>query len=462
MIKAANLKVQALVWMRIRQIHPDFVRVHANGPYDPITELKNYTGSRAHLEIQAVLQGQISLETARVQRLHNLMALLNNVDQVKRQLRDEDMAGDPAALDARMASFLAERERMVDLWRREAQARQKKQQQLLQDESGPYTALVHPAHVPGRRMGPAETEQQRKELDRLVQEQAAVFEVRPLPVRSQRVAGATATPGSFGATQQQIRLFSTRNTKTTGPVMAAAAAVQRSFFWTAAASAFHSSQRLRARDTTATNTTATPTTSTAATTDQAASKSKPKSKRKPSESGSQSQPKSHHPKPKPKTPRPRASNPSNPNTPTTPPPAWAVQKQALAAKFGSEGWSPRRKLSPDAMLHLRALHTANPQLYTTQLLASTFKQSPEAIRRILKSKWLSERASPEAVQERRDRWARRHDRIWDVKSELGLRPKRRRDRRVEDASAGAERVEGDLWAEAVLNKAREDDGQQRV
>ncbi|RMZ79969.1 hypothetical protein DV738_g3082, partial [Chaetothyriales sp. CBS 135597] len=366
-------------------------------PATAARRLKHYTGSRAYLEIQAVLQGQISLETARVHRLHNLMALLNNVDQVKRQLRDEDMAGDPAPLDARMAAFLAERERTVELWRREAQARQERQrqQQLLLQYNDSDTAMVHPAHVPGRRMGPAENEQQRQELDRLVQAQTAVFEVRPLPLGGQRVvaaaAGARAGPGSFGATpqQQQIRLFSTRTTPAQVLPPLITTIRQRAFFWTTAASAFHSN-----------------------------------------------------------------------STPTPTPPAWAIQKQALAAKFGSEGWSPRRKLSPDAMLHLRALHTANPQLYTTQLLASTFKQSPEAIRRILKSKWLSERASPEAVQARRDRWARRHDRIWDVKSELGLRPKRTRDRRVEDASQGAERVEDDLWAEAVLKKARDDsDGQ---
>lgn len=46
--------------------------------------------------------------------------------------------------------------------------------------------------------------------------------------------------------------------------------------------------------------------------------------------------------------------------------------------------------------------------------------SPEAIRRILKSKW---RPSGEELEERRKRWEKRHDRIWSHLSELGLRPK---------------------------------------
>ncbi|RMZ89768.1 hypothetical protein DV736_g3016, partial [Chaetothyriales sp. CBS 134916] len=281
--------------------------------YDTNVELKHYTGSRAHPEIQSVLKGRISLETARVQRLQNLMALLNNVDQVTRQLREEDLAGNAAALQARIAAFLAAREQTVGMWRQAARARQQRRHSV--DDHDPDTAMVHPAHVPGRRMGPAESEQQWRELDWLVQEQAATFE----------------------------------------------------------------------------------------------------------------------------------------------PPAWLIQKRALAAKFGSEGWSPRRKLSPDAMLHLRTLHAANPQLYTTPLLASTFKQSPEAIRRILKSKWLGE-ASADAVQARRERWARRHDRIWDVKSELGLRPKRKSERKAEDASVAGERVESEIWAEEVLRRAREGGG----
>ncbi|KAH7061211.1 hypothetical protein B0J12DRAFT_553139, partial [Macrophomina phaseolina] len=66
---------------------------------------------------------------------------------------------------------------------------------------------------------------------------------------------------------------------------------------------------------------------------------------------------------------------------------WMVQKEALKEKFGKEGWQPRKKLSPDAMDGIRQLHASDPDTYTTPVLANEFKVSPEAIRRILKSKW---------------------------------------------------------------------------
>ncbi len=107
---------------------------------------------------------------------------------------------------------------------------------------------------------------------------------------------------------------------------------------------------------------------------------------------------------------------------------WQIQKDALKKKFGKEGWSPRKKLSPDTMEGIRALHEQYPQRYTTPVLAEQFKVSPEAIRRILKSRW---RASPEKMEERRARWAKRHDRIWDAQAEMGLRPQRTKDRKPE-------------------------------
>jgi Neugrin len=105
---------------------------------------------------------------------------------------------------------------------------------------------------------------------------------------------------------------------------------------------------------------------------------------------------------------------------------WQTQKAALKEKFGEQGWNPRKKLSPDTMEGIRALHEQFPEKYTTPVLAEQFKVSPEAIRRMLKSKW---RASPEKMEERRVRWAKRHDRIWDAQAEMGLRPPRKKDRK---------------------------------
>lgn len=125
---------------------------------------------------------------------------------------------------------------------------------------------------------------------------------------------------------------------------------------------------------------------------------------------------------------------------------WAIQKNALKEKF-QDGWQPRKKLSPDAQEGIRGLHEQDPITYSTEVLAKQFKQSPEAIRRILKSKWLSKQ-SPEKLQERRERWAKRHDRIWDAKAEIGQRPPRRKDKEVEDP----DKFEQDLEKRRILGE----------
>ncbi|KIM97405.1 hypothetical protein OIDMADRAFT_96520, partial [Oidiodendron maius Zn] len=66
---------------------------------------------------------------------------------------------------------------------------------------------------------------------------------------------------------------------------------------------------------------------------------------------------------------------------------WQIDKQALKEKF-PEGWNPRKRLSPDALAGIRALHASMPTAFTTEHLAQRFEVSPEAIRRILKSKWV--------------------------------------------------------------------------
>jgi len=64
----------------------------------------------------------------------------------------------------------------------------------------------------------------------------------------------------------------------------------------------------------------------------------------------------------------------------------AKHREAMKTNFPG-GWDPPRKLSRDAMDGLRALHTHNPEQFTTPVLAAQFRISPEAVRRILKSKW---------------------------------------------------------------------------
>ncbi|KAL8734710.1 MAG: hypothetical protein Q9166_001366 [cf. Caloplaca sp. 2 TL-2023] len=98
---------------------------------------------------------------------------------------------------------------------------------------------------------------------------------------------------------------------------------------------------------------------------------------------------------------------------------WQIQKDALSSKFGSTGWAPRKRLSPDALEGIRALHAQFPEKYTTPVLASQFEVSAEAIRRVLKSKW---RPNEEEENNRRQRWDKRGERIWGQMVALGVKP----------------------------------------
>lgn len=98
---------------------------------------------------------------------------------------------------------------------------------------------------------------------------------------------------------------------------------------------------------------------------------------------------------------------------------WQIQKKALSEKFGPTGWLPRKRLSPDALEGIRALHAQYPDKFTTPILADQFKVSPEAIRRILKGKW---RPKDEEEEKRRRRWENRGENIWSQMVEMGIKP----------------------------------------
>nr|POE65972.1 required for respiratory growth protein 9, mitochondrial [Quercus suber] len=98
---------------------------------------------------------------------------------------------------------------------------------------------------------------------------------------------------------------------------------------------------------------------------------------------------------------------------------WQVQKAALRDKFGEVGWSPRKRLSPDTLEGIRAIHASDPGTYTTETLSAHFKITPEAIRRILKSKW---KASEDETMDRRARWERRGIKKWEALADLGVKP----------------------------------------
>jgi len=68
------------------------------------------------------------------------------------------------------------------------------------------------------------------------------------------------------------------------------------------------------------------------------------------------------------------------------PVAARLHRERMRSSF-PKGWSPPHKLSRQAMDGLRVLHMHDPETFSTPILAERFRISPEAIRRILRSKW---------------------------------------------------------------------------
>ena len=115
-------------------------------------------------------------------------------------------------------------------------------------------------------------------------------------------------------------------------------------------------------------------------------------------------------------------------------PSWQLEKEASKRKLNGETWNPRKKLSPDTMEGIRHLHNTQPQRFTTPVLAQHFKVSPEAIKRILKSKW---RPTDEEQEDRLRLWDKRGEQICTNLVELGVKPpKKWREMGVGRASNG--------------------------
>lgn len=130
--------------------------------------------------------------------------------------------------------------------------------------------------------------------------------------------------------------------------------------------------------------------------------------------------------------RPRKSRKHEPDSTPEPPPAHEVHRSRMKELFPN-GWNPPRKLSRDAMEGLRALNKLDPQNFTTPALAERFRISPEAVRRILRSKWEPTREERGKLIERektrrREAEERRKKRM-DEERQLGETSwKRRKDR----------------------------------
>ncbi len=129
------------------------------------------------------------------------------------------------------------------------------------------------------------------------------------------------------------------------------------------------------------------------------------------------------------------------------PQPWQAQKAAVTTKLQGAAWAPLRKLSPDALEGIRALHAQYPDQFPTAVLAEHFKISAEAIRRILKSKW---RPSGEEAEDRRERWEKRGAKIWETLVERGEHaPKKWREMGI---GAGGPRHGRREWLRGVREK----------
>lgn len=100
----------------------------------------------------------------------------------------------------------------------------------------------------------------------------------------------------------------------------------------------------------------------------------------------------------PNTPPPHLRRPSGKSTPRV----HKAHRETIRKTF-PEGWAPPRKLSREAMDAVRQLHRLDPKKFNTPMIADKFKISPEAVRRILKSKWEPsvERRAALAVKQRK-------------------------------------------------------------
>ncbi len=100
--------------------------------------------------------------------------------------------------------------------------------------------------------------------------------------------------------------------------------------------------------------------------------------------------------------------------------AWMVEKDIRKEKYPN-GYKPMKRLSPDAMAGIRALHAQMPDVYTVPALSKEFEISMEAIQRILKSSW---RPNSEEESDRMRRWQKRGESVWSRWAELGVKPPR--------------------------------------
>lgn len=95
---------------------------------------------------------------------------------------------------------------------------------------------------------------------------------------------------------------------------------------------------------------------------------------------------------------------------------WMARKAILQKKFHNAKWLSQKRLSPAALEGIRTLRRNHPE-YTTEKLSDLFLISSEAVRRIVRSKWIPDAVTQEA---RMERWARRGSSVFKRWEKLGV------------------------------------------
>jgi len=93
--------------------------------------------------------------------------------------------------------------------------------------------------------------------------------------------------------------------------------------------------------------------------------------------------------------------------------SWAEHRVSIKTKYPGK-WNPSKKVSREAMDGIRELYKADPDKYPTWVLAQRFTISPEAVRRILKSKWrMPEDKTEEKIMKERMRRIERRKKMME-------------------------------------------------
>jgi len=89
-------------------------------------------------------------------------------------------------------------------------------------------------------------------------------------------------------------------------------------------------------------------------------------------------------------------------------PLWLKHKMTVKSKLKGEAWAPYKKVSPDARQAIKLLARTHPE-FNTKRISEIFRMDPEAIRRIIHSKYAP---TPEEQEEAARRWVNRGDQVW--------------------------------------------------